>query len=56
MPKKHKQIEFEYLVAPLMRWLQENYHPHIVVMLTSTRTEVLEGQYNFLLPFEELKP
>lgn len=49
--EKHR--EFEALVKPLMRWLWENHHPHITVVLDSHHAEVLEGQYTVIVKHQE---
>ena len=38
---KHKT--FEDAVEPLMKWLCENQHPHITVIVTANRAELVEG-------------
>lgn len=35
--------EFERLVRPLVKWLNDNTHPHASVVITPTSAEVLEG-------------
>lgn len=54
--KSKKEKEFEALIKPLMRWLRENHHPHVTVLVNSTNAEVLEGLYNVVLPCEEPHP
>lgn len=39
--QKHK--EFEELALPLMKWLNDNYHPHVTVIVTSASAELMEG-------------
>lgn len=34
---------FEEAVKPLMKWLCENTHPHITVVVSGTIAEMLEG-------------
>jgi hypothetical protein len=34
---------FEEAVKPLMKWLCENRHPHITVIVSGTTAEILEG-------------
>ncbi len=53
MPKSEKHVEFETLALPLIRWLRENHHPHVTVVLDSNHAECLEGLYNVVLPYEE---
>jgi hypothetical protein len=35
--------ELEALSKPLIKWLNENFHPHVTVIITPTSTELLEG-------------
>lgn len=35
---------FEEAVKPLMKWLADNYHPHMKVLVDSTTAERLEDQ------------
>jgi len=39
--KKQKE-EFEELAKPLMKYLAENHHPHMKVVVESDRFEVVE--------------
>lgn len=41
---KQKVTEFELLVRPLMRYLCENHHPHVTVIITPTDAQLLYGQ------------
>jgi len=34
---------FEEAARPLIKWLNENYHPHVTVIVTPTSAELLEG-------------
>lgn len=34
---------FRDAAMPLMKWLSENCHPHVTVILDSERAELLEG-------------
>lgn len=38
-----KAEEFEALARPLIKWLCENCHPHVSVIVTPTNAELLEG-------------
>lgn len=38
-----QQVEFRKLAAPLVEWLNSNYHPHVTVLITPTSAELLEG-------------
>lgn len=35
--------KFEELARPMVKYLCENYHPHITVIITPTSAELLEG-------------
>ena len=35
--------EFEKLSRPLIKWLNDNCHPHVTVILTPDRVELMEG-------------
>ena len=41
----NKEIKSELLIAaePLIKYLNENYHPHTKIIVEHTRIEVLEG-------------
>jgi ABC-type phosphate/phosphonate transport system substrate-binding protein len=41
---KEKVKEFEELVRPILKYLCENYHPHVTVIITPTTAELVEGQ------------
>lgn len=43
MPKE-KVEEFEELVRPILKYLCENYHPHVTVIITPTTAELVEGK------------
>jgi len=38
-----KQKEFEVLARPLIKFLNDNYHPHVTVIITPDSAELLEG-------------
>lgn len=38
-----KTQEFQELVRPLVKWLNENYHPHVVVYIEPTGAQLYEG-------------
>jgi len=42
-----KRKEFEAASRPLMEWLSKNCHPHVTVIVDSSRSEMLEGVVNF---------
>lgn len=35
--------EFEELTKPLIKWLNENCHPHTTMLITPVNAELLEG-------------
>ena len=35
--------KFEELAKPILKYLCENYHPHVTVIITPTSAELLEG-------------
>lgn len=41
--RPEKSIEFEKVARPLIKWLNENYHPHVTAIITPTSAELLEG-------------
>lgn len=41
---KQKGVEFELLVRPLIRYLCENHHPHVTIIITPTDAQLLYGQ------------
>jgi hypothetical protein len=38
-----RQISFEETAKPLIKWLNENGHPHMTIIVTTTHAELLEG-------------
>ncbi|HHR6139776.1 hypothetical protein [Proteus vulgaris] len=36
------ESEFDAVVKPLMKYLAENYHPHVKVVVDSTTAELVE--------------
>lgn len=44
---KEQKAQFEALVKPLMKFLCENLHPHVVVIVEPTSAEILEGACAF---------
>lgn len=40
---EEQQAEFETLTRPLLKFLCENCHPHVSVLVTPTTAELLEG-------------
>lgn len=47
MEKKYSDemvASFKEAAAPLVKWLCENCHPHVYVIVKPTRAELVEGQ------------
>jgi hypothetical protein len=40
---EEKRKEFEELGKPLIKFLNDNFHPHVTVVVTPTGIELLEG-------------
>lgn len=38
-----QQAEFEAITRPLIKFLNDNCHPHVSVIVTPTDAEILEG-------------
>ncbi len=45
IPEKFK--EFEAIARPVIAWLNENYHPHVTVIITPDSAEIMEGLMAF---------
>ena len=45
--KRGNRKDFEEAAKPLIKWLNENYHPHVAVWVTPTSAELLEGMISF---------
>ena len=43
---KQQQKEFEAAARPLVKWLNENCHPHVVAIVEPGRVELVEGVYS----------
>lgn len=39
----NKKYSFEQISRPIIKWLCENYHPHVTVIITPTNAELVEG-------------
>lgn len=39
-----EKTDFEKAVEPLIKYLCDNYHPHVTVIVTPTGAELLEGK------------
>jgi hypothetical protein len=49
-----QQKEFEDVTRPVIEWLNNNCHPHVNVIVCTTRAEFLEGIAGFTT-FDYLK-
>jgi hypothetical protein len=45
---KQQIKEFEEAVKPLMKYLGENHHPHVTVIVDNGRAEILEGSASYV--------
>lgn len=43
--KKH----FEKVSKPLIKFLAENFHPHVTVIVENNRAEILEGSASIII-------
>lgn len=44
---ERNQEEFEALVRPLMKWINDNYHPHTHIIITLDTAEISCGEQVF---------
>lgn len=42
-----QQAEFESLAKPLIKWLNDNVHPHATILIITTSAELAEGSFAF---------
>lgn len=42
-----KMEEFQSVTKPIIKWLNDNHHPHMSVLITPTGAELLEGNISF---------
>jgi hypothetical protein len=47
--------ELKEAAAPLIKWLNDNYHPHVTAIVTPTSVELLEGVLNIPKIFDFVK-
>jgi hypothetical protein len=40
---EQERKEFEAVTRPVIKWLNDNCHPHVQVVIEPTRAELLEG-------------
>lgn len=44
---KEKMEEFEKLTRPVIKFLNDNFHPHVEVIISPSSAEILEGVFYF---------
>lgn len=42
-----KTSEFEKLAKPLIKYLNDHFHPHVKIIIDGTSAEIVEGQMAF---------
>lgn len=47
MTEEQRQ-EFEKVLRPLIKFLNDNYHPHVTVVVDCKRAELFEGLCSFI--------
>ncbi len=45
--KERQREQFETLARPLIKWLNDNYHPHAKIIIDPTSAEVVSGEQVF---------
>lgn len=48
-----KQAEFEAVAKPVVLWLKENCHPHVVVVVDNIHAALHEGVVSFSVPWDD---
>jgi hypothetical protein len=48
-------IELKKVAEPLLKYLNDNYHPHVKAIVTSTSIELVEGIKNIPEIFDFIK-
>jgi hypothetical protein len=38
-----QRAELEILAKPLMKWMEDNFHPHVKIVMDTMGMELLEG-------------
>ena len=41
--QEQKAAEFNELVKPIMKWMDENFHPHVKIIIDCLNAEIVEG-------------
>lgn len=44
MTTTEQRTEFIKLVEPVIKWMNDNTHPHHTIIITHTHAELLEGE------------
>jgi len=44
---KDKQLEFEKLSKPLIKWLNDNTNPHNKIIIDCSSAEIVSGEFAF---------
>jgi len=44
---EEKRKEFEEITKPIMKWLNDNFHPHAQINITTTHCEMLFGEASY---------
>jgi len=47
--------EFEELARPILKYLCDNHHPHVTVIITPTTAELVEGCFTIGQVFDYVK-
>ncbi len=45
---EQQRKEFEEVVRPLIKFMNDNCHPHVTTVVTNARAELSEGIINFV--------
>jgi ABC-type phosphate/phosphonate transport system substrate-binding protein len=45
--KEEQRVKFEEAAKPLMKFLSDNFNPHVMIIVTSTNAEIVEGLASF---------
>lgn len=45
--KEQEMKEFQEITKPVIKYLNDNFHPHVTVIITTNRAELVEGLKGF---------
>lgn len=48
MKKEINREEFEAIVRPVIEYINNNFHPHVKIIIENDRAEIVEGLINYL--------